>query len=41
MIGREGARVRCLTRGGYDWPNRFPRIAAARIKGSFLIDGEP
>ena len=23
MIRREGARVRCFTRGGYDWAGRF------------------
>jgi len=43
MVRREGARVRCFTRGGYDWAARFPAIvqAALRIKAqSFLIDGE-
>jgi bifunctional non-homologous end joining protein LigD len=36
-------RVRCFTRNGYDWADRFAAIvaAAARIKAqSFLIDGE-
>ena len=35
--------VRCFTRGGHDWANRFPAIvdAALRLKAtSFLIDGE-
>ena len=43
MVRREGARVRCFTRNGHDWANRFPAIvdAALRIKAtSFLIDGE-
>ena len=43
MVRREGSRVRCFTRGGYDWAARFPAIvqAACRIKAqSFLIDGE-
>ena len=37
------ARVRCFTRNGHDWADRFPAIvdAAARLKASsFLIDGE-
>ena len=40
---RDGARVRCFTRNGHDWANRFPAIvdAALRIDAtSFLIDGE-
>ena len=43
MVRRDGARVRCFTRNGYDWADRFPAIVAAalRIKAaSFLIDGE-
>src|SRR6478736_4756355 len=43
MVRRDGARVRCFTRRGYDWAKRFPAIveAALRIKAaSFLIDGE-
>jgi ATP-dependent DNA ligase len=43
MVRRDGARVRCFTRNGHDWANRFPAIvdAALRIKAqSFLIDGE-
>jgi len=43
MVRRDGARVRCFTRNGYDWADRFPAIveAALRIKAqSFLIDGE-
>ena len=44
MVRRDGARVRCFTRNGHDWADRFPAIvdAALRIKAqSFLIDGEP
>jgi ATP-dependent DNA ligase len=28
MVRREGSRVRCFTRGGYDWADRFPAIVA-------------
>jgi bifunctional non-homologous end joining protein LigD len=43
MVRRDGARVRCFTRNGHDWAERFPAIveAAARLQApSFLIDGE-
>jgi len=43
MVRRDGARVRCFTKGGNNWADRFPAIAEAalRIKvSSFLIDGE-
>jgi len=43
LMRRVGARVRCFTRGGYDWADRFPAIveAARRLRAqSFLIDGE-
>ena len=43
MVRRDGARVRCFTRNGHDWADRFTGIvdAASRIKAtSFLIDGE-
>jgi bifunctional non-homologous end joining protein LigD len=43
MVRREGTRVRCFTKGGHDWADRFPGIveAASRLKAaSFLIDGE-
>ena len=43
MVRRDGVRVRCFTRNGHDWADRFPAIvdAAKRIKtASFLIDGE-
>ena len=40
---RDGDRVRLMTRGGYDWTERFPWIVeAARRNGvkQFIIDGE-
>ena len=43
MVRREGVQVRCFTRGGHDWAERFPAIvdAARRLSAkSFLIDGE-
>jgi ATP-dependent DNA ligase len=43
MVRRDGARVRCFTKGGHEWADRFPAIvdAASRIQASsFLIDGE-
>ena len=43
MVRRDGPRVRCFTKNGYDWATRFPAIveAALRIEAqSFLIDGE-
>ena len=43
MVRRDGLRVRCFTRNGNDWADRFPSIveAAARLEAhSFLIDGE-
>ena len=43
MVRRDGLRVRCFTRNGVDWADRFPAIvdAADRIQASwFLIVGE-
>ena len=43
MVRRDGLGVRCFTRNGHDWADRFPAIveAALRLKAqSFLIDGE-
>jgi bifunctional non-homologous end joining protein LigD len=43
MVRKDGERVRCFTRGGHDWADRFPAIVAAASKilaSSFLIDGE-
>jgi ATP-dependent DNA ligase len=43
MVRRDGSRIRCFTRNGHDWADRFPVIveATAQLKAqSFLIDGE-
>ena len=43
MVRRDASRVRCFTKGGHDWTDRFPAIvdAALHLKASsFLIDGE-
>ena len=43
MVRRDGPRVRCFTKNGYDWASRFPAIvdAALRLKAqSFMLDGE-
>jgi bifunctional non-homologous end joining protein LigD len=43
MVHRDGASVRVITRGGYDWSDRYPAIvsAARRLPSKrFLIDGE-
>jgi len=43
MVRRDGGRVRCFTKNGHDWADRFPAIvdAALQLKAkSFLIDGE-
>src|SRR5580693_2642994 len=43
MVRRDGDRVRCYTRNGHDWADRFPAIVAAALlikATSFLIDGE-
>jgi bifunctional non-homologous end joining protein LigD len=36
MVRRDGERVRCFTRNGHDWADRFPVIvdAANRIQAS-------
>jgi bifunctional non-homologous end joining protein LigD len=43
LVRRGGSRVRCFTRNGYDWADRFPTIVVAALRlnaQSFLIDGE-
>jgi ATP-dependent DNA ligase len=43
LVQRNGDRVRLITRGGYDWTNRFPWIAEAALKNRqkhFVLDGE-
>jgi hypothetical protein len=40
---RDGDRVRLITRGGYNWTNRYPWIVEAAMKNRqkrFVIDGE-
>ena len=31
MVRRDGARVRCFTRNGHDWADRFPAIVDAAL----------
>jgi len=43
FVVREDSRVRLLTKGGYDWTRRYPRIVEAALKNRqsrFVIDGE-
>ena len=43
MVRRDDLRVRCFTRNGHDWADRFPATvdAALRLKATFfVIDGE-
>src|SRR5690242_20639882 len=43
FVVREENRVRLLTKGGYDWTRRYPRIAEAALKNRktrFVVDGE-
>jgi ATP-dependent DNA ligase len=43
MVRRDGLRIRCFTRNGHDWADRFPSIVGAALDikaNSFLIDGE-
>jgi ATP-dependent DNA ligase len=42
-VERDGDRVRLITRGGYNWTDRYPLISAAACKlkaPSFVVDGE-
>src|SRR5215471_4310188 len=42
-LERDGNRVRLITRGGYNWADRYPRIVEAARKNrhqQFVIDGE-
>ena len=42
-VERDGDRVRLITRGGYNWTKRFPRIVEAARKNRvkrFIIDRE-
>jgi ATP-dependent DNA ligase len=43
MVRRDGERVRCFTRNGHDWTDRFPAIVDAALHtqtSSFMLDGE-
>lgn len=42
-VERDGARVRLITKGGFDWTKRYPWIVQAALKNrqrQFVIDGE-
>jgi bifunctional non-homologous end joining protein LigD len=42
-LERDGDRVRLITKGGYDWTKRYPRIVEAarrNLQNHFVIDGE-
>jgi ATP-dependent DNA ligase len=42
-LERDGDRVRLITKGGYDWTKRYPRIteAARKVRQKrFVLDGE-
>ena len=42
-LERDGDRVRLISKGGYDWTKRYPRIVEAGLKNRqkhFVIDGE-
>ena len=42
-VERDGDRVRLITRGGYNWTDRYPWIVEAALKNRqerFVIDGE-
>ena len=42
-LERDGDRVRLITRGGYNWTDRYPWIVEAALKNRqkrFVIDGE-
>ena len=42
LVRKDGDAVSVITRGGYDWTERYPPIVegALRLRGSFVIDGE-
>jgi len=42
-LERDGDRVRLITKGGYNWTERYPWIVEAALKNrhkQFVIDGE-
>ena len=40
MVRRDGARVRCFTRNGHDWADRFPAIVDAASRIQIEHDGD-
>jgi bifunctional non-homologous end joining protein LigD len=43
LVIRDHDRVRLISRGGYDWDDRFPLIVSAALElpqQSFVVDGE-
>ena len=42
LVRKDGDAVSIITRGGYDWTERYPLIVAGalRLRASFVIDGE-
>ena len=40
-LERDGDRVRLITRGGYNWTNRYPWIVEAARSGVARPDGQP
>jgi bifunctional non-homologous end joining protein LigD len=43
IVQRDGDRVKLITRNGYDWTERYPRIVESALKNRqkhFVIDGE-
>jgi ATP-dependent DNA ligase len=43
LVQRDSDRARLISRGGYDWTNRYPGIVRAALKNRykhFVIDGE-
>ena len=43
LVRRDDGRIRCFTRNGHDWADRFPSIVGAALginAHSFLLDGE-
>ena len=39
-LERDGDRVRLITRGGYNWTDRYPWIVEAARKIKLVLDGE-
>jgi ATP-dependent DNA ligase len=42
-LERDGDRVRLITRGGYNWTDRYPWVVESALKNrhkQFVLDGE-